>query len=146
MRRLSIIVVAIIALTQAGDRSPAQDASNATRGKLEGTWELVSAKYGEDKDYQDASKDQKRIKILNATHFIWIAYDADKKTAMSLAGGPYTLKGDDYVEKIEFGVPDTSELFGKDQKFSAKVEGDKWIHTGTLSNGLKLSEIWKRVK
>ena len=35
---------------------------------------------------------------------------------------------------------------GKEQKFTVKIEGDKWIHSGVLSAGQKLEEIWKRVK
>jgi hypothetical protein len=146
MRKFGIVVLAIMALTQISDRAPAQDGAKAPRNKLEGTWELTSAKYGEDTEYRDAPADAKRVKIVNATHFIWLAYDAQKKVPENFAGGTYTLVGDDYVEKIEFGSAETSELFGKDQKFKAKVEGDKWTHTGTLSSGLKLSEIWKRVK
>jgi len=146
MRRLGIISVAVLALACVGDGATAQEADKPARGKLEGTWELVSFKYGDDNEFHDAPKDQKRIKIVNATHFIWIGYGADNKTATSLAGGSYTFRGDDYVEKIEFGSADVEPLFGKDQKFKARIEGDQWFHSGTLSSGLKLQEIWKRVK
>jgi hypothetical protein len=35
---------------------------------------------------------------------------------------------------------------GKQQKFTAKVDGDKWVHSGVLSQGQKLEENWKRAK
>jgi hypothetical protein len=35
---------------------------------------------------------------------------------------------------------------GKVQSFTLKIEGDKWHHVGTLSNGVKIDEVWERCK
>jgi hypothetical protein len=38
------------------------------------------------------------------------------------------------------------KVVGKEQTFQVEVDGDTMIQTGTLSNGQKLREVWKRVK
>ena len=61
-------------------------------------------------------------------------------------GGRYELKGDSYIETPDFAVDSMVEFVGKPQKFTVKIEGDQWTHSGELSNGQKLVEVWKRVK
>jgi hypothetical protein len=61
-------------------------------------------------------------------------------------GGTYKHKGDSYTETIEFAFEGMEAYLGKEQKFTAKVDGDKWTHSGVLSEGQKLEEIWKRVR
>jgi len=34
----------------------------------------------------------------------------------------------------------------KPQSFSVKIEGDRLHQSGTLSNGLKIEEVWERCK
>jgi hypothetical protein len=62
-------------------------------------------------------------------------------------GGPYTLKGEKYEEALEYGVGEVFKMLkGKPQPFECKVEGNKWYHNGTLSNGLTIEEVWERVE
>jgi hypothetical protein len=62
-------------------------------------------------------------------------------------GGGYTLKGGDYVETPEYGVGGVlDQLKGKPQAFKWRVEGTKWYHSGTLSTGLTIEEVWERVE
>ena len=35
---------------------------------------------------------------------------------------------------------------GKKQVFTIKIDGDKLFQSGQLSDGLKIEEIWQRVK
>ena len=35
---------------------------------------------------------------------------------------------------------------GKPQKFTIRIEGDKLRQSGVLSNGLKIDEVWERLK
>jgi hypothetical protein len=35
---------------------------------------------------------------------------------------------------------------GQKQTFTVKVEGDRLLQSGTLSDGLNIAEIWQRVK
>jgi hypothetical protein len=62
------------------------------------------------------------------------------------AGGTYTLTGNSYTEHVDFmNVKEADKFVGKDQPFTIKLEGDTLSLSGTLSNGEKISEIWKRV-
>jgi hypothetical protein len=63
-------------------------------------------------------------------------------------GGSYTLKDDTYEEIPEYGVGDQllNALKGKAQSFKWKIEGNKWHHTGKLSTGQDIEEVWERVE
>ena len=111
-----------------------------------GNWRLVSTKYGNETNFTDYRAERRRIKMITATHFIWVDYATDTKKIGNSAGGPYTLKGNAYIETIEF-VGDGMEPFaGQKQVFTIKVDGDKLFQSGQLSNGLKIEENWRRVK
>ena len=85
--------------------------------------------------------------MLTATHFIWVNYDAKTKLVSSSMGGTYTLESGNYTETIEFGFPEgMGAYFGKKQVFTIKFDGDKMIQSGKLSDGLKIEEVWQRVK
>jgi hypothetical protein len=114
--------------------------------ELIGTWELASVKYGDATEFSDAPKDQTARKFITPTHFIWARYDATTKTISNSMGGTFTLKGSDYIESPEFSFKGMERFIGKEQKFTLKIEEDKWIQSGVLSNGNKIEEIWRRVK
>ncbi len=62
-------------------------------------------------------------------------------------GGSCQRQGGNYTETIEFYFPEAlKEYHNKKQDFRIKVEGDKLIQTGKLSDGQKLEEVWQRVK
>ena len=63
-----------------------------------------------------------------------------------MAGGPYTLKGNSYTETIEFVGPGMETYLGKKQSFTIRVDGDKFHQSGQLSDGLKIEEVWQRLK
>ena len=72
--------------------------------------------------------------------------DEDRKVIASL-GGPYTQKGDEYVEMPEYGVGTILDaLKGNPQVFKWKVDGNKWYHNGQLSGGTTIEEVWERVE
>ena len=59
------------------------------------------------------------------------------------------MDGDTYKEKVEFGRFGSRELqetVGHEQTFHVNIDGDTLILEGTLSNGMELREVWKRVK
>ena len=113
---------------------------------LVGTWEIVSVKYGNATTFSDPPADRKSVKFVTPTHFIWIWVNPKTGQVSNSMGGRYKHEGDSYVETVEFAMPRMEVYVGKDQKFTAKLEGDKWIHSGVLSEGQKIEEIWKRVK
>ena len=126
---------------------------DATTGKLLsaplshlGTWQLVSLKYGEESKWSDAPKEQRRIKHITATHFTWVAYETASGKVQTLAGGTYTFSDGAYTETIDYAGEGMMDYLGKQQAFTIRVEGDKLHQTGQLSDGLKIEEVWQRVK
>ena len=111
----------------------------------EGTWELVSYKYGPSQSaFTDRTESLQRLKVINKTHFIWVDIDISGKIIQS-AGGPYTLNGDIYTEFLEFGYGMDPYLKTNPQ-FTIRIEGDMLFQTGLLTPDYKIEEIWKRVK
>jgi hypothetical protein len=141
-RRLVVIIaVAAMAVTVRADE-PKKGAT--ADNKLVGTWKVVSAKYG-GKDV-NRPEGYTHLKHVTPTQFMWVIYDGEGKVEAAL-GGSCTVKGDDYVEMPEYGMGGVLEqLKGKPQPFKWKVEGNKWYHTGKLSSGLTIEEVWERVE
>jgi hypothetical protein len=106
-------------------------------GELEGTWEHTFAN----------APQHRQVKIINETHFVWVTYARKRGLPLVLGGGTYTFDGSTYKEFYEFGsrcLP--QQLVGKEQVFVAEVDRDEWTHSGTLTNGFRVREIWRRVK
>jgi hypothetical protein len=122
---------------------PGEKESRAEHNKLVGTWKMVSAKH----DGQDSDQPTRLIclKHITPTHWMWAFIDPATKEITMAATGTYTLEGDKYVElplyTLGQGVGDIRD---KPQSFTWKIEGDKWFHTGTISTGVKLEEVWER--
>jgi hypothetical protein len=155
MRQISMAVlvslIAVAAFTSyisgASGRSTASDFKKAeamTENKLLGTWKQVKGKFN-GKEHQ-IPEGTTQLKHVTSTHFMFIDIDKDGKVFFAL-GGPYTLKGGEYVETPEYGVGEVFKILkGKPQLFECKVEGSKWYHNGTLSSGLTIEEVWERVE
>src|SRR5437016_2304675 len=110
--------------------------------KLVGTWKLVSAKWG-GVNIDVKPEVSTRLKHVTPTQFLWVEYGTDGQISWGL-GGPYILDGDKYEETPEYGVGSLIKSFkGKLQKFTWKVEEDKWYHTGKTHNGSKVAEVWE---
>jgi len=111
-----------------------------------GTWQLVSLKYGEESKWSDAPPEQRRLKHITATHFTWVAYEGASGKVLTMAGGTYTLSEGAYAETIDYAGEGMTDYLGKKQSFTIRVEGDKLHQSGQLSDGLKIEEVWQRVK
>jgi hypothetical protein len=126
-------------------RAAEQGGKDATEDRVIGTWKLVSAKYGGEES--DVAKQATTLKHVTQTGFVWLSYDPETKVVSRTAGGTYTLKGDRYEETPQYGFGDDFNIIrDKPQPFTLKIEGDRWHHSGTLSNGLKIEEVWERSK
>jgi hypothetical protein len=134
-----VILVSLVVLVISGCAGPGKGfMSGAPEGArlLEGTWEHVHA---------DTAR-YRQIKILNATHFVWVTHERDTGMLIGMGGGTYAFDGRTYVEKLEFGTLGLPlDLVGYDQVFTAEFAGDRWYHEGTLSNGFEVRETWKRL-
>jgi len=126
MKSTSVVFVALAAFGFFALAADKQSGSDKNASPIVGTWELVSEKWGDAKEFTDPPAKTK--KITNSM------------------GGTYKYAGDSYIEIPEFAFEGMGAYVGKEQKFTVKIEGDKWIHSGVLSAGQKLEEIWKRVK
>jgi hypothetical protein len=142
VRRLVVLVA--VAATTAAVRAEEPRKGATADNPLIGTWKCISAKYGGQEVKRPEGYTQ--LKHVTPTQFMWAIYGADGKVAAGL-GGSYTLQGDRYVETPEYGIGGVLEqLKGKPQEFTWKVEGNKWYHTGKLSSGLTIEEVWERVE
>ena len=102
--------------------------------KLEGTWELLSGTtiVKDDTTFTDYTKDQRMIKIINATHFAFVKHDLNKwkdSTANFDAGaGTYTLSGDQYTEYLDYC--NYREWEGQVFQFTMQLQNDTLTQTG----------------
>ncbi len=130
----------VIALAALSTRAAEPQGEN----KLVGTWKQVSAIYG-GKEYK-LPEGAITLKHVTPAQFMWASYDKDGVIARA-AGGRYTIKGDVYEEVPEYGLSSDFDIIkGKAQTFTWKIDGNKWLHTGKLSNGLTIDEVWERVE
>ena len=136
--------------------------------KLEGVWELVSAKYtSPDTTIVTTPTDWKQIKVITKSHFVFVGQepvrgkfrgiptDAELLAAARTffaGGGTYTLVGDTYTENLQFFF--NPNYVGHSVPYKCQMEGDRWIQSGIYpakSIGLKehdmeLYEVWKRIE
>jgi len=126
--------------------SRAPNAAAQEKPRIIGTWRLTTTKYGADKEHSPYGGASMRTKIINPTHFVWLEVETASKKILSAAGGKYSLAGNTYTETIDFAGSGMEEYVGKPQKFTVRVEGDKLTQSGELSDGLKIEEVWERVK
>jgi hypothetical protein len=136
--KLAMGAVVLIAATQTGADERKTDIN------LIGTWKMVSAKYnGKQRKLPD---NETTLKHVTPTQMIWLTFNKDGKITRA-AGGPYTLKGDEYTDTPEYGLSsDFDVVKGKTHMFKCKVEGKTWYHTGKLATGLVVEEVWERVE
>ncbi|MFL6448412.1 MAG: hypothetical protein ACJ746_12080 [Bryobacteraceae bacterium] len=133
-------VIAILSVAFAWTETKSSDATK----KLEGTWELASAERGQ--THGKLPEGMKQIKLISSQHFVWVYYDVAKMKPLYTGGGTYTLTGNSYTEHVDYmNVEGAEKITGKDQPFTIRLEGDTLTQSGTMSDGQKISETWKRV-
>jgi hypothetical protein len=145
MRQLAITLVSlVVGLAPTTARTAADEPRGEAKPQnpLVGSWTLVSARYGgQGFRFPEGTT---HIKHVTPTQFMWATYDRDGKVTRA-AGGNYTLRDDLYSETPEYGLGEDFEIVkGKAQSFKFRVEGNRWHHDGTLSNGLTIEEVWER--
>ena len=144
-RRLSSFTLGLLtlALAIAADDPKPKAAEAKDQAKLVGTWTLVSAKYnGQDFIYPEGYK---IIKLVTPTHFATLTASEKDGSVGRAAGGIYTLVGETYTETPEYSTSENFEAMrGKPQSFNCKVEGKTWTHSGKLTNGMSIEEVYER--
>ena len=129
---------AFVAL-HAADKTPDAATPSQLAKDLIGTWILVG-KPGEVAEVPAAGG---RLKFLTGRH--WVVTQADPNTGETIIhhGGTYVLKGNEYLETVEYALQSTTNLIKQTFKFTLKVEGDTLTQTGI---GNPWTEVWKRAK
>ena len=129
---LTMIITILLSCHSEGNK---QTATASQTVSVEGTWRLVSgtAIAKNDTTFTDYTKNQKMIKIINATHFSFIRHDLgggkDSTTAVyESGGGKYTLTGNQYTEHLEYCS--AREWEGHDFHFTVSVLNDTLIQQG----------------
>lgn len=124
-----LIPVTILSLTACNQAKTENEALN-----IQGTWKLVSSQAITQGDTVNTSPQHtvEMVKIINETHFAFFKHDLDKgkgDTATYDSGsGPYTLKGDQYAEHLEYCS--AREWEGHDFKFTVILKNDTLIQRG----------------
>jgi hypothetical protein len=105
-----------------------------------GTWKMTS-QTGTDENGKPFSPDLTKItqyKIITPTHWMFVAYNSDSLKGGG-EGGVYTLKGNKYVETLDWAKTD----------FSVKVAGDQFYQDGFIiypdGKKVELHEVYQRV-
>jgi hypothetical protein len=112
---------------------------------LSGNWR-ISARAGQDGQMTEMKRTaRKTLKICSETRFQCFAINPETKEFFGTGGGTYKLKDGKYTETLEFFSRDNSRV-GASLTFDAKLEGDKWHHSGKSSKGDPVNEIWGKEK
>jgi len=139
-----LVVILALAVTAATGRADEPKAGAKADNKLVGTWKMSTGKYGGTE--LKIPEGHTMLKHVTPEQFMWATYDKDGMVTRA-AGGSYTLKGETYEETPVYGISSDFDIIkGKAHTFTWKVEGNKWHHTGKLSNGLTIEEVWERVE
>jgi len=121
---------------------------------IQGTWKLVSSQAVTQGDTVNTSPQRtvEMIKIINETHFAFFKHDLNKgkgDTAIYDSGsGPYTLKGDNYSEHLEYCS--AREWEGHDFRFTVTLKHDTLIQRGiekieNLNVDREITEVYVRM-
>jgi hypothetical protein len=143
-KQKSVLLILVILISFCNPVS-ANEPANADNSDIQGTWKLISYNHVGDTILQTASPVVDRIKIINETSFCWLDVSASSNLVGSSAGGSYTYNNGKYTERIEYGSSGMVGYAGKDQVFNVKIENDKMYLSGSLSSGLRITEVWEKV-
>ena len=113
--------------------------SAAPKG-IVGAWEMVSG------EVNGQPEGGKSIKMISAHHFMFVQYDPKTMKTQAAGSGTYTLKGNSYVEHLEFiDVGGTQGLVGTEAKFTVKVDKDSLTQEGMIAGKFANKETYKRL-
>jgi len=124
-----IIIFPLIIIACAESRK--EDPKIANEVSLRGTWKLLTATIIEKGDtvVTDYTKGRSFIKIINDSHFAFLNHTLRKDTTdFSAGGGAYSLKGNNYTERLEYCS--AKEWEGHDFPLTVTITGDTLVQSG----------------
>lgn len=120
-----------------------QDTGQPDAKSLLGSWRLVSATYN---GHAPNLGKVVEIKDVTDSQFTWFRYEPGSKKITEAGGGPYSVSGDMYSEKIVYGLGKDYEVVrGHEIALHWKVEGTSWHISGRLNNGTTIEEVWEKM-
>jgi hypothetical protein len=156
-KALNYMAASLLLVTTVGLASRSSAFAAAPSCSVVGPWELT----GVTVDGKAIAAPGQQRKIVTAGHFMWINQAtrrdtlplktrADSLIAYRVDGGSgtYRLKGDSYVEHIDY-FGDLAFL-GKDWKATCRTDKNHWVHSYTLPGAAGVApqavvENWRRV-
>lgn len=87
---------------------------------IKGAWKLLRAQYGND-PMEDLGPDELTHKLFTGTRWSTAFYNKTTQKIGGTGGGTYTIKGDQYIETVEYYSWD-SETVGKTFTFTLTIE------------------------
>ncbi len=122
------------------------------KNQVEGTWELVSAKWYSDTTMVEFpnSEYDRELKMFGKTHVIFIRQDTTNEDLFFSGGGTYKLEGNKYTETVDF--ISWGSGIGSICTYECQFRDSMMITTGPLNEkgdklpGFQLHEEWKKIE
>lgn len=134
MKEFILLVACMLCIGSCTTEENQENNLHSKPAPITGTWKLISGTTIKDKDTTttDYTQGQEMIKIINETHFSFLRHDLqkgkDSSAVFAAGGGTYTLKGDQYIEHLDYFS--SREWEGNSFEFTYKIDGDTLTTTG----------------
>jgi hypothetical protein len=129
-------------------RQPAAEGVT-TLGKPTGTdlvgfWRLVGSRKRGGDEYLKPSYDMYRI--MTSEHFLNFPFDPNTGKVLDWAWGSYSEKDGTYTGHYDYSNSEAIQaIVGKEHKFTDRIAGDRWYHSGTTATGQWFDDLYIRV-
>lgn len=135
----SILMGSFFALPRAAERLTPAPPPAQLEQLLEGVWIYI----GQPGNVTPAPRSGGRLKFRMNNRWTFTHADAATGVVKAHFGGTYRVRGEQYIETIDYSAdPDDPELRST-LTFTVKVEGDTMTQTGV---GNPYTEVWRRVR
>ena len=122
-------------------------ASATGRAIAEGAWRKLGNRNPQTGKIDPPPEGLETIKLIVGGRWVWTLTKDGR--AIAGLGGTYTIKDDQYTERVEYAITDGFEAhIGRSFTFTSKYEGNTWNMKGTLvvrDMEFKIDEDWERV-
>lgn len=136
--------IALVAGASVGIGAAKHPSPTTSPASVVGTWQLVSATANGKP--VDIAAGTTVLKHITPTDFIFVYYDQQGLITVA-GGGRYTLHANHYAETVEYGVGEgMAPYIGKTEEFTLRIDGSRWYHSGTETDGTKVEEVWERAR
>jgi hypothetical protein len=136
---------------QRGAMSPAR--AKSTKASLQGAWKLKSfhTKFADGTEYcLPGNVTGSQIKMFSGKHVLFVGHFVSKdKSLDNYGGGVYSLKGDEYIETLQYDG--MKELVGKTHHLKLTIKGKILTQTGPVDPeeqrrlGQTLTEVYEKM-